>query len=86
MILHSCSWNYKSELLLESLLTYGGYTTAKIKGSFGDKLMVELTSVAEYGIADISRGLCEANAAHKVQTPLIAPIFQAKRGDDVITY
>ena len=62
------TWNYKSGLLLESLLTYGEYTTAKINGSFGDKLRVELTSVAENGIADISEVLCEANAAFKVQT------------------
>ena len=62
------SWNYKSGLLLESLLTYGEYITAKINGTFGDKLRVELTSVAENGIADISEVLCEANAAFKVQT------------------
>ena len=65
------TWNKKSGLLLESLLTYGEYTTARIMGSSGDKLRVELTSVAENGIADISAVLCEANTAYKVkiQTP-----------------
>ena len=62
------TWNKKSGLLLESLLTYGEYITAKVNGTFGDKLRVELTSVAENGIADISEVLCEANAAFKVQT------------------
>ena len=62
------TWNYKSGLLLESLLTYGEYTIAKINGSFGDKLRVELASVAENGIADISEVLCEDNEAFKVQT------------------
>ena len=62
------TWNKKSGLLLESLLTYGEYTTAKIMGSAGDKLWVELSSVAENGIADISSVLCEAGAASKAET------------------
>ena len=34
------TWSAQSGRLLESLLTYGEYTTAKIRGSWGDKLQV----------------------------------------------
>ena len=34
------SWSAQSGRLMESLLTYGEYTTAKIRGSWGDKLQV----------------------------------------------
>ena len=61
------TWTKKSALLMESLLTYGDYNTAKIMGSSGDKLRVELASVAENGVADISGVLCEANVAYKVE-------------------
>ena len=61
------TWKPRSGHLLESFLTYGEYTMAKIRGYSGDKLQVELTSVEEHGTADISSLLCEANQAYKVQ-------------------
>ena len=61
------TWTKKSGLLMESLLTYGDYNTAKIMGSSGDKLRVELASVVEDTTADISSVLCEFNVALKVE-------------------
>ena len=61
------TWKPRSGHLLESFLTYGEYTMAKIRGYSGDKLQVELTSVEEHGTVDISSLLCEANQAYMVQ-------------------
>ena len=66
------TWTKNSALLMESLLTFGDYNTAKIMGSSGDKLRVELALVAENEVADISSVLCEANVAYKVEVKTLS--------------